>query len=351
MSERPTILVTGASGFLGGALLEALVARGHRVRTLQRTRSEALARLERGGRVENVAGSIEELDVVRRALSGIETVFHVAAKAGVWGDYDAYFRANVLGTRNVLQAAREAGARRFVHTSSPSVVHGGGDQEGIDESTPIAAHPSAPYPATKGLAEREVLAAHGGPSGDGVLSTVALRPHLIWGPGDTNLTPRIVARARRGRLVLVGGGVKRIDATFIDSAVHAHLLAWECLGPDAACGGKPYFIAQGEPAPSRDLILGIVRAHGLDVRPRSVPLPVARALGAAVETGYRLLRRADEPPLTRFLAEQLGTAHWYDLSAAERDLGYRAPITTAEGLAKLAHAYEEGAHEGRPHIA
>ncbi len=333
---RASILVTGASGFLGGALVEALVGRGHLVRTLQRTKGARLERLEREGRVENALGSIEDRAAVDRAMEGIESVFHVAAKAGVWGDYDAYHRANVLGTRNVLAAARAAGARRLVFTSSPSIVHDGRDQEGIDESAPIAAHPSAPYPATKGVAEREVLASHGAPSGEGALATVALRPHLIWGPGDTNLTPRIVERARRGRLVLVGGGEKKIDATYVASAVHAHLLAWERVGPDAACGGKAYFIAQGEPVPARELILGIVRAHGLDARPRSVPLPIARALGSLVEASHRLLGREDEPPLTRFVAEQLGTAHWYDLSAAARDLGYRAPVTTREGLRELA---------------
>lgn len=336
MSDAITILVTGASGFLGGALVDALVARGHRVRTLQRTKGERLTRLEREGRVENVLGPMDDRAAVTRAMAGIETVFHVAAKAGVWGSYDDYFRANVIGTRHVIEEARAHGVARLVYTSSPSIVHAGGDQEGIDESTPISDRHATHYPATKGIAEREVLAAHGTKGLEGQLSTVALRPHLIWGPGDTNIAPRMIERAKTGRLVFVGGGTKKIDATYIESAVHAHLLAWERLDPEAACGGKAYFIAQGEPMPSRELILGIVRAHGLDPKPRSVPLPVAKALGSVVELAWRAMRRTSEPPLTRFLAEQLGTAHWYSLAAAERDLGYRAPITTAEGLAKLA---------------
>ncbi|MBX7194739.1 MAG: NAD-dependent epimerase/dehydratase family protein [Sandaracinaceae bacterium] len=337
------LLVTGASGFVGGALVEALVARGHRVRTLQRTKGARLERLEREGHVENVLGSLDEREAVARAMDGIDSVFHVAAKAGVWGPYDDYFRANVLGTRHVIALAKEHGARRLVYTSSPSIVHAGGDQEGIDESTPIPSHHSTHYPATKAIAEREALAAHGAITARGhALSTVSLRPHLVWGPGDTNLAPRMIERAKSGRLVLVGGGHKRIDATFIESAVHAHLLAWERLTPDAACGGKAYFIAQGEPTPSRELILGIVRAHGLEVRPRSIPLPVAMAMGSLVELAWRAARRTDEPPLTRFLAEQLGTAHWYSLAAAERDLGYRAPVTTAEGLAKLAAHVKAG---------
>jgi nucleoside-diphosphate-sugar epimerase len=258
----------------------------------------------------------------------------------MWGSHDAYYRANVVGTRNVIAGCRAASVPVLVHTSSPSIVHAGGDQEGIDESAPIPPRHASHYSATKAIAEREVLAAHGSAlAGGGTLCTVALRPHLVWGPGDTNLAPRMLDRARRGRLVLVGGGHKKIDATHIDSAVHAHVLAWERLatdGPRAACAGKPYFIAQGEPTPSRDLILGIVRAHGVEVRPRSVPRPVAEALGSAIELVWRALGREDDPPLTRFVAEQLGTAHWYSLAAAERDLGYRAPVSTAVGLEKLA---------------
>lgn len=330
-SATPSILVTGASGFIGQALVEALVAKGLRVRTLQRRKTATLARWEQRGEVEVHLGSVEDARAVSDAVRGVETIFHVAALAGIWGSYDAYFRANVVGTRNVLDAARAHGVAKLVYTSSPSIVHAGRDQEGIDESTPIPLHHAAPYPATKAIAEREVLAAN-----DASLSTVALRPHLVWGPGDRHIGPRLVERARRGRLVLVGGGRKRIDATYIDSAVHAHWLAWQRLGPRAACAGKAYFIAQGEPMPARDLVVGIVRAYGVEPRVREVPLALAKALGASVEFFWRWTHREDEPPITRFLAEQLGTAHWYSLARAERDLGYRAPVTTADGLAQLA---------------
>lgn len=342
-TTAPRVLVTGASGFLGGALVRALVARGERVRVVQRSSTAALDALAREGHVELALGSLEDAAHVARAAEGVETLFHVAAKAGVWGPEDAYFRANVVGTRSVLAAARAAGVTRLVYTSTPSVVHAGGDVEGVDESAPYATHFATHYPKTKSIAEREVRAADGDAVGPGRrLRTVALRPHLIWGPGDTNLVPRILERARSGRLVLVGGGEKKIDGTFIASAVHAHLLAAEALaraeakGEAPACGGRAYFIAQGEPMPARELILGIVRAHGLDVAPRSIPLGAAKVLGGLVELGYRALGREDEPPLTRFVAEQLGTAHWYSLAAAERDLGYRAPVTVAEGLAQLA---------------
>lgn len=330
------VLVTGASGFIGGALTRALNERGIQVRTLQRSKSALLRELEQKG-VENIAGSIEEEAMLVRAAEGVDAIFHVAAKAGVWGSYDSYFRANVIGTRNVLAACRAHAIPKLIHTSSPSVVHGGGMVEGVDESAPIAAEHSTPYPATKAIAELEVLAANGEALRDGkVLSTVALRPHLVWGPGDTNVAPRLVERAKANRLVLVEGGRHKIDATHIDSAVHAHLLAYERVAPGAACAGKAYFIAQGEPMPSRDIILGILRAHGVETKPRSISLKTAMRIGTIIESTYRLFRVEREPPLTRFLAEQLGTAHWYNLGAAERDLGYRAPLTTEEGLRRLA---------------
>jgi nucleoside-diphosphate-sugar epimerase len=334
-------LVTGASGFIGGALTRTLIERGIQVRTLQRTKSDLLRALEAKG-VECVAASIDDEAAVVRAAEGMDAIFHVAAKAGVWGSYDSYFRANVIGTRNVLAACRAHAIPKLVHTSSPSVVHGGGMVEGVDESAPIAATHSTPYPATKAMAELEVLAANGEALRDGkVLSTVALRPHLVWGPGDANIAPRLVDRAKAGRLVLVEGGKHKIDATHIDSAVHAHWLAYERVAPGAACAGKAYFIAQGEPQPSRDIVLGLLRAYGVEAVPRSVSLKTAMRIGTVIETAYRLFRIEKEPPLTRFLAEQLGTAHWYNLGAAERDLGYRAPLTTEEGLRRLkAHLAE-----------
>lgn len=332
-----TILVTGASGFVGLALTKALVLRGEHVRTLNRGASPALDELARGGSVTATHGDLADRNVVLRAAEGASAVLHVGAKAGVWGPYADYFAANVVGTENVLAAVRAHSIGKLVYTSTPSVVHAGGDVAGLDESAPYAKHFSTAYPETKAIAERAVLRANGETLPNGTtLATCALRPHLVWGPGDTNLTPRIVDRARRGRLALVDGGRHVIDATYIDSCVHAHLLALDRLAPGAACAGKAYFIAQGEKTSVRDLVLGIVGAYGLTPSPRSVPLRVAKLIGAALEAGYHLARSEREPPLTRFVAEQLGTSHWFDLSAAKRDLGYEAPITTKEGLARLA---------------
>jgi nucleoside-diphosphate-sugar epimerase len=263
-------------------------------------------------------------------LQGATAVIHVAAKAGVWGTYASYFAANVTATQNLLQVCRELGIGKLVYTSTPSVVHAGGDIEGQDESAPVASHFDTAYPATKALAEQAVLAAN-----SPQLATVALRPHLIWGPGDTQLTARIVARARAGRLRLVGGGKKRIDGTYIDNAAAAHLLALDKVGPGAACAGKAYFIAQGEPMPQKQLIDGILHAAGLPPCERSIAPGAAWLVGRVVEGIWKMLGRQDEPLMTRFVARQLATAHWYDLSAARRDLGYQATVSTQEGLRRL----------------
>lgn len=320
------IAVTGASGFLGGAVARALLARGDAVRCIQRSDVPALRALG----AEVVRCDLADGPAVLAALQGCDAVLHIAAKAGVWGARSAFWSANVQGTRSVLDACKQLGIARLVYTSTPSVVHSGGDVEGLDERAPVADHFQAPYPETKAIAEREVLAANGP-----VLATVALRPHLIWGPDDPQLTARVLARGRAGRLRLVGGGTKAIDATYIDNAVHAHLLALDQLRPGAACAGKAYFVAQGEPLPQKDLINGMLAAAGLPPCHKSLPPRVAWLVGALCELAWGLLRRADEPPLTRFVAQQLATAHWYDLSAIRRDLGYAPLVTTAEGLAKL----------------
>jgi nucleoside-diphosphate-sugar epimerase len=319
------------------------VARGHHVVALNRSAPEGLRALEKDGAVRIVRGDVADAEAVRAAMTGVEGVFHVAAKPGIIGPYRDYYEANVRGTENVLSAMKALGVEKLVFTSSPSVVHGGGDVEGLDESAPYPDHHSTAYPETKAIAERAVMAANGSEIAGGKrLLTVSLRPHLVWGPGDPNIVPRILDRARAGRLVLVGGGHKKIDATCLESAVHAHLCAWDALAPGAPCAGRTYFIAQGEPVPLRELVFGFLRAAGLPERAREVPLPVALAMGTVVEKAFALLRPTVEPPLTRFLAEQLGTAHWYDLTAARRDLGYAPPITTAEGMRRLQAVFAAG---------
>ncbi len=330
------ILVTGGSGFLGGAIVRRLRAQGASVRCIQRHDSPALRALG----VEVVCADLADHDAVVRAAAGCTAVFHVAAKTGVWGRYDDFYKPNVLGTRNVLAACAAHGIQRLVYTSTPSVIHTGGDIEGMDESVPIpdATHFETAYPATKAEAEKLVLAAN-----SPALATVALRPHLIWGPDDPQLTARVLARGKAGRLRLVGKGEKLIDSVYIDNAVDAHMLALERLAPGSPCAGNAYFITQGEPMPQRELINGILNAGGLPPCTRSISPGAAYVVGGLMELIWHLLRRQDEPMMTRFLARQLATAHWYDISAARRDLGYAPTVSVAHGLQRLAQSLRRSA--------
>jgi nucleoside-diphosphate-sugar epimerase len=327
------VLVTGGGGFLGTALCRALITRGVTVRSLSRGEYPALTALG----VECQRGDISDAHAVSSAVAGCETVFHVAAKAGVWGRYADYERTNVTGTQLIIDACRARGVPRLIYTSSPSVVYAGRDECGIDESTPYPGSYLAHYPQTKAQAEQRVLAANR----DG-LTTVALRPHLIWGPGDNHLLPRLLAKARAGRLRRVGNGRNLVDTTYIDNAVAAHLAAFDRLQPGAACAGQAYFIANDEPLPLWELINQMLACANLPPVSRSISASMAYRIGGFLEMGYRWLGRADEPPMTRFVARQLATSHWYDLAAAKRDLGYAPEVTVPDGLLRLRQWLESG---------
>jgi len=321
------VLVTGGGGFLGGAIIDQLLARGIEVRSISRGKYPAL---EAKG-VECIQADLSDADAVTVATLGCDAVIHTAAKAGVWGDYQDYFDANVTGTRNVILACKAHAVPRLVYTSTPSVTFAGEDEDGVDESMPYAENFLCHYAATKAQAERDVLAANGG-----TLSTVALRPHLIWGPGDHHLVPRVIARAKAGKLKLVGNGKNRVDATYIDNAVDAHLCALDVLGPEAACAGKAYYISNDEPVAMGELLNLILKAGGLPPVTRSVPPGLAYLVGAGMEKVYGLLGKQEEPIMTRFVARQLATAHWFDISGAKRDLGYHPAVTMDEGMRRLA---------------
>jgi 2-alkyl-3-oxoalkanoate reductase len=321
------VLVTGGSGFLGKALVFQLLSAGHEVVTLCRGRDEDLERSD----ANNVRGDLADQDTVREAARGCDAVIHTAAKVGAHVRAAEFESTNVLGTRHVINACLAEQVGRLIYTSTPSVVHAGGDIEGADESLPYPDSFHAHYPRTKAAAERAVLAANGDQ-----LATVALRPHLIWGPGDTNLVPRILARARAGRLRFVGTTPKLVDTTYIDNAVDAHLCALRQLEPGAACAGKAYFIANGEPVLQSSIINGILEAGGLPPNDQFISATAARIVGGVLEAAYWLFGLRGEPPMTRFLAEQLSTAHWYDLSAAARELEYRPRVSVEEGLRRLA---------------
>jgi nucleoside-diphosphate-sugar epimerase len=336
-------LVTGGGGFLGGAIVRLLRQRGDSVRSLARGDYPGLRDLG----VAQIRGDLADPEPVRRAVEGADVVFHVAAKAGYWGAFEDFHRINVEGTRHVIAACRAHGVKRLVYTSSPSVVFDGRDMEGVDESAPYAERFESPYPATKAEAERLVLGAN-----DADLATVALRPHLIWGPGDNHLVPRIVARARAGRLRRLGRRPNRVDSTYVDNAAEAHLLAADRLAPGAPIAGRAYFLSQGDPRPLWDLINGILRAAGVAPVARSVPTPLALLAGAAAEAAYRTLRLPGEPPMTRFLAHQLASAHWFNIDAARRDLGYQPRVSIEEGLRRLEDWFRrpEPAGPGSPSI-
>ncbi|MBA2575854.1 MAG: NAD-dependent epimerase/dehydratase family protein [Euzebyaceae bacterium] len=326
-------LVSGGGGFLGGAIVRRLLDRGWAVRSFARGAYPALA----AAGVEVLRGDLADADAVGRAVAGCDVVFHVAARAGVGGAPSAYRAANVDGTVHVVAACRRHGVGRLVFTSSPSVVHRGDDLRGADESAPYATRHLAAYPATKAAAERVVLAADGP-----ALATTALRPHLVWGPGDTHLVPRLLARARAGRLRFVGDGRALVDSTYVDNAAEAHLLAADRLAGDGAPAGRAYFVSNGEPRPVADLVNAILRAAGLPEEHRTVPFAAAYAAGAVAEVAWRVARRTDDPPVSRFLARQLATAHWFDLTAARRDLGYVPRVSLDEGFARLAEWLRPG---------
>lgn len=323
-------LVTGGGGFLGRAIVERLVARGDRVRTFSRRSYNALDRLG----VEQLPGDLRDVDAVVRACAGIDCVFHAAAQPGIGVFSTPYYAVNYQGTLHIIDACRQGGVPRLIYTSSPSAVFAGVDQCGIDESAPLALawlqRHRAYYSHSKGLAEQAVLAANGRD-----LRTCALRPHLIWGPHDPHLVPRLIARARQGRLRRIGEGDNRVDATYVDNAAEAHLLAADALSGDARGAGKAYFISQGEPVACWEWINELLAlAHIAPVR-KSLSLAAAWRIGGALEGVYRALRLRGEPPMTRFLAAQLARSHWFDISAARRDLGYAPRVTTAQGMERL----------------
>ncbi len=322
-------LVTGGGGFLGGAIVRLLLSKGAAVRVLARGEYPELEALG----VECLRGSVADPAAAASACAGRDTVFHAAARVGMWGRYEDFYRDNTTGTETLLAAARGAGVEKFIFTSTPSVVYpaGGADVEGWDESAPYPESSDSHYAATKALAEKAVLSANG-PN----FSTAALRPHLVWGPGRDHMVATIVARGRAGKIRRIGSFNKLIDTTYIDDAANAHWLAAERLAPGAACAGKAYFISQGDPRPNWDIVNLILEAAGAPPVTTSIPYPAARAAAAILETAWRLSGAKSEPPLTRFVLSQLTTAHWFDISAARRDLAYSPSVTIEEGMRRLA---------------
>jgi len=327
-----TVLVTGASGMLGRGVAVRLVADGHLVRTLQRSAS-----LVEGAR--DVRGSVTDPAAVAAAVEGCAAVVHLAAKVAVTGPEADYRAVNVEGTRTVLAAAARAGVGRFVHVSSPSVAHRGTSiaGEGAAPADPAAAR--GPYARTKAAAELLALAA----DTPGGMRVVAVRPHAVWGPDDAQIVGRVVARARAGRLPVLGSGAALVDTTYVANAVDALAAA---LRAPLASYGEAYVVTNGEPRPVAELVAGICAAAGLPVPTRHVPAGAARALGGALEALWATAHLSGEPPLTRFLAEQLSTAHWFDQRRTREALAWEPVVDLETGFALLTASLRPDAGPG-----
>jgi len=322
------VLVTGGGGFLGSHVVEQLLARGDEVRIVARGAYPALA--SRG--VDCRRGDIADPQVVLDAVEGVDAVAHVAGQPGVWGPKEMYWRPNVTGTLNVIAACRQHGVKRLVYTSSPSAIFDDTPHEGADESVPYPQAYLQYYSPSKAEAERQVIAAHE----PGVLHTASLRPHLIWGPGDRYMIPRVVETARKGKLAQVGDGKNRVSITYIDNAASAHVCALDALeADDSPAGGNVYFINDPEPVELWTFIGRILDGVGVARPKRTVSVPAARRAGAVLEVVYKLLRLPGEPRMTRFVAQVLGSSHWYCIDAAQRDLGWTPAVGLEEGLERL----------------
>jgi nucleoside-diphosphate-sugar epimerase len=321
-------LVTGASGFLGGLLARRLIGSGRRVRVMSRS---PMPELEKLG-AEVFCGDVADPSSMQKACENIETVFHVAAKVGIWGKREEFERTNIGGARALVDACRTNNVGRIVFTSSPSVVFNDSDFRGADETQPLGTNFPADYPRTKAEAERIILAANT----PGSLATVSLRPHLIWGVGDHHLIPRVVGRAKQGRLRIVGEGHNKVDLTHVENVIDAHVLAETALRlADSPARGKAYFITNGEPVDLWSWINDLL--DHLDIAPVSkrISLANAKRLGATCETIWRIFGLQSDPPMTRFAASELAKDHWFEIGAARRDLGYSPRVTMREGLDEL----------------
>ena len=316
------ILVTGGGGFVGGYIVERLLARGCAVRSIGRSPQPEL--VAKG--VEVVCGDLTDATAVSAACEGVDTVFHVAARAGVWGSWESFYRPNVIGTRNVLSACRKWQVKRLVYTSTPSVVFNGDSIRGGDESLPYGKNWLCHYAETKALAEQEALAAN-----SEKLQVVALRPHLIFGPGDPHLLPRVVESVKAGRLRIVGDGSAKVDVSYVGNVADAHLDAFDALERGKGAG-QAYFISQGEPVDLWPWLNSILEGLGQPPLTQKIPLPLAYGIGALCEGAWKVLRRRTDPPITRFVAVELAKDHYFDIRKAQHVLGYRPRVPMNEAL-------------------
>lgn len=333
--KNESVLVTGGAGFLGKRIIESL--RGLNCGAIRSVGRRPQPELEKRG-VEVLCGDISDNAFIFKACESRTLVFHTAALAGVWGKREEFYRINVTGTQNVADSCRKRDVGTLVYTSSPSVVLHNGDTENADESVPYPEKYLAYYPETKAIAERLVLNAN-----SAEFATVAIRPHLIWGPGDPHLLPRVIERAKKGKLVQVGAGENIVDMTYVDNAALAHIAAAETLRNSQKANGKSYFISDGNPVILWDWINNLLKL--LDIPPvsRKISFRSAYVAGALMELIYRILPLPGEPPLTRFVAGQLANSHYFDISAARNELGYSPGVNHEDAMKKTVEWLKEKA--------
>ncbi len=313
------VLVTGGTSLLGASVIERLIDRGDDVVSFQRS-AGSVATTE-------VLGDIGDPSALDRATSGVEAVVHLAAKVGVTGSAESFRSINIDGTRNVIEAAQRNGVARMVHVSSPSVAHAGTALVGADASPADPTTTRGHYSTTK--AEAELLALD---YNSDTFPVVAIRPHLVWGPGDTQLVGRIIERANQGRLVLIGNGSALIDSTYIDNAGDALVAAVDRV---ADLGGQAFVVSNNQPRTVRELLERIVGAAGLPEPSRSVPAAAAFRGGQLIESVWNRSGSDNDPPLTSFLAEQLSTAHWFDQRRTQHALDWQPTVSLDEGFRRL----------------
>ena len=316
------VLVTGGTGFLGKALVKRLLSQGRNVRVLARKSNQELRNLG----VHFFEGSLTDKIIVNEACKNCDTVFHVAAKVGVFGKYADFYETNVIGTQIIIEACKRAGVKKLIYTSTPSVVYNGENIANADESLPLTTHCPSPYPLTKAIAEKHVLSAN-----CDALSCVALRPHLIWGVGDTQLIPRVIKRADSGRLKIIGSGTNKVDMVHVENVVDAHLLA----EVSTKASGKAYFITNDEPVVLWDLINTLLVRLNKKPITQKIPLKLGLTLGSFAELIWALFGLKNEPPITRFIAAELAKDHWFNIHAAKTDLGYIPKISMKQGTDEL----------------
>ncbi len=319
----PTAFVTGGSGFVGGRLVERLVADGWEVRGL--ARSDAAAERIRGRGADPVRGELGDVDAMRAGSEACEYAFHAAATLGDWGKREDFMRGNVEGTANVLRATGDAGVRRFVHVGTEAALMAGKPLVEVDETAPLRPDSAALYSSTKAMAEQLVIAANR----EG-FETVAVRPRFVWGRGDTTLLPMMVEMVRAGRFAWIGGGGQRTSIAHIDNTVEGLVLG--------ALRGKPgnaYFVTDGEPVVFREFVSELLETQGVQPPERTVPAPLIGVLATVGETAWRALPLPGRPPVTRFTSWVSSQECTIRIDKARSELGYTPVKTKAEGLAEL----------------